>query len=422
MNNAHSIETSGPDGQRRMGPPGQLGPMPPPMFPQMVPQMVGPPVGGPAAYFFQGVGNINGMGTWLNGQPRGLPPAPSFAGRLLFVGNLPFQMQWQDLKDLFRNAGNILRADIAIGPDNRSRGFGTVLFATTEDASNAVKMYDGYDYQGRTLRVHVDKFTSQMQPPRPPPMMGPPYGLPHQGGMSMGHPSHDGSQIPLGSPLHQPPHPGMPTMSFHPFPPTPPLHPAFLSPGLGPFSPPLASPTHIYGNINPFFNLNPAPGAPLHHPMPPQQGQTSQGTGYANSLTGFGGGDPNAVAAAAPSSLDGTGGYPFPSSILGPIIGNTSGSNLKKPSPLSGTVTNASASGSAVIDGGSTVTSPALSSSAVQVDADNSTTPTSSAGIFFTPPPFVAAAAAASAQAPNDLAASLEHLSISEKLQRRESS
>ncbi|CAG8707493.1 4037_t:CDS:2, partial [Dentiscutata heterogama] len=73
-------------------------------------------------------------------QPtRGIQvPQQNFAGRLLFVGNLPFNCQWQDLKDLFRNAGNIIRADVSTNYDGRSRGFGTVLFATPEDARNAV--------------------------------------------------------------------------------------------------------------------------------------------------------------------------------------------------------------------------------------------------------------------------------------------
>ncbi|KAI8148642.1 hypothetical protein BJV82DRAFT_664000 [Fennellomyces sp. T-0311] len=79
-------------------------------------------------------------------------------GRQLFVGNLPFHCQWQDVKDLFRNAGNILRADVVQGPDGRSRGFGTVLFATHEDAKKAMAMYDGFEFHGRQLRVHFDKF------------------------------------------------------------------------------------------------------------------------------------------------------------------------------------------------------------------------------------------------------------------------
>lgn len=47
-------------------------------------------------------------------------------------------MRWQDLKDLFRKAGTVLRADVSLGPDNRSRGYGTVLLASAEDAKKAV--------------------------------------------------------------------------------------------------------------------------------------------------------------------------------------------------------------------------------------------------------------------------------------------
>lgn len=56
---------------------------------------------------------------------------------------LPFHCQWQDLKDLFRSAGQIVRADVAIGPDGRSRGYGTVLFATEADALKAVVIFNG---------------------------------------------------------------------------------------------------------------------------------------------------------------------------------------------------------------------------------------------------------------------------------------
>jgi RNA recognition motif-containing protein len=56
---------------------------------------------------------------------------------------LPFHCQWQDLKDLFRQAGAVVRADVTLGVDGRSRGFGTVVYASEGDADRAVKMFNG---------------------------------------------------------------------------------------------------------------------------------------------------------------------------------------------------------------------------------------------------------------------------------------
>ncbi|KIJ61573.1 hypothetical protein HYDPIDRAFT_96384 [Hydnomerulius pinastri MD-312] len=75
----------------------------------------------------------------------------------LFVGNLPYRVRWQDLKDLFRRAGTVLRADVSLGPDNRSRGYGTVLLATAEDAGRAIDMLNGYCWQTRVLEVRPDR-------------------------------------------------------------------------------------------------------------------------------------------------------------------------------------------------------------------------------------------------------------------------
>ncbi|KAJ8586785.1 hypothetical protein M405DRAFT_685717, partial [Rhizopogon salebrosus TDB-379] len=104
-----------------------------------------------------------------DGHSSGFPPASnpydditfghdSGTGmKTLFVGNLPFHIQWQDLKDLFRAAGTVARADVALGPDGRSRGFGTVSFVTEDGAERARRMFDGYEFNGRQLKVHYDK-------------------------------------------------------------------------------------------------------------------------------------------------------------------------------------------------------------------------------------------------------------------------
>lgn len=105
-------------------------------------------------------------GQGLNAAPPPRPPSHNFfdsqsggnPGNQLYVGNLPYQAGWQDLKDLFRAAGNIVRADINIGYDGRPKGSGTVVFETSKDASQAISMYNGFDWYGRILEVREDRF------------------------------------------------------------------------------------------------------------------------------------------------------------------------------------------------------------------------------------------------------------------------
>jgi RNA recognition motif-containing protein len=39
---------------------------------------------------------------------------------------------------------NVLRADVALGPDGRSKGFGTVVFSNVEEADRARRVFSGY--------------------------------------------------------------------------------------------------------------------------------------------------------------------------------------------------------------------------------------------------------------------------------------
>lgn len=84
---------------------------------------------------------------------------PLVDGYEVFVGNLPYSMRWQDLKDMFRECGDIERADVREGPGGRSKGFGTVVFRTQEAADAAIQKYDNHDLMGRRLEVRHGKFS-----------------------------------------------------------------------------------------------------------------------------------------------------------------------------------------------------------------------------------------------------------------------
>ncbi|KAI0918355.1 hypothetical protein AcV5_002362 [Taiwanofungus camphoratus] len=110
-------------------------------------------------------------GQGLHAAPPPRPPSHNFfghqgqnPGNQLYVGNLPYQAGWQDLKDLFRSAGNIIRADINIGADGRPKGSGTVIFETSKDAQQAISMYNGFDWYGRTLEVREDRYAGLSGP------------------------------------------------------------------------------------------------------------------------------------------------------------------------------------------------------------------------------------------------------------------
>ncbi|KAJ9648844.1 g-strand binding protein [Coniosporium tulheliwenetii] len=100
-----------------------------------------------------------GMGR--GGYGGGFGAAPGGGGRQIYVSNLPYNVGWQDLKDLFRQAaqqGQVLRADVHIAPDGRPKGSGIVAFESPEDARNAIQQFNGYEWQGRNLEVREDRF------------------------------------------------------------------------------------------------------------------------------------------------------------------------------------------------------------------------------------------------------------------------
>ncbi|KAL6877249.1 RNA-binding domain-containing protein [Trichoderma longibrachiatum] len=105
-----------------------------------------------------------GMHGGFNPGYAGGPPGGGGGGgggRQIYVANLPYNVGWQDLKDLFRQAariGGVLRADVHTGPDGRPKGSGIVVFESPDDARSAIQQFNGYDWQGRLLEVREDRF------------------------------------------------------------------------------------------------------------------------------------------------------------------------------------------------------------------------------------------------------------------------
>lgn len=79
-------------------------------------------------------------------------------GRKIVVWNLPYHIRWQDLKDLFRDYGNVIRADVPQTADGKSKGMGTVLFETEMDADRAIQEMTGKEIDGRIVDCRLDKY------------------------------------------------------------------------------------------------------------------------------------------------------------------------------------------------------------------------------------------------------------------------
>lgn len=72
----------------------------------------------------------------------------------LFVGGLAWAATDEDLKSAFAECGEVVSASIVRFPDTgRSKGFGFVEYATTEEAETAKKELDGREIAGRKIMI-----------------------------------------------------------------------------------------------------------------------------------------------------------------------------------------------------------------------------------------------------------------------------
>jgi len=73
----------------------------------------------------------------------------------LYVGNLSFQTSSEDLQQLFAQAGTVESASVVEDRDTgRSRGFGFVEMASSEEGQKAIEQFNGTDFNGRNLTVN----------------------------------------------------------------------------------------------------------------------------------------------------------------------------------------------------------------------------------------------------------------------------
>ena len=73
----------------------------------------------------------------------------------VFVGNLSFKTNEDEVRELFASCGEIVDCVIPLGrEDKRPRGFAFVTFETSESAEKAIKDLNGQEFGGRALKVN----------------------------------------------------------------------------------------------------------------------------------------------------------------------------------------------------------------------------------------------------------------------------
>ena len=74
----------------------------------------------------------------------------------LFVGNLPWSINNDSLRELFASVGEVVEAMVITDRmSGRSKGFGFVTFATEEAAQAAIAQLNEKEIEGRKIIVNV---------------------------------------------------------------------------------------------------------------------------------------------------------------------------------------------------------------------------------------------------------------------------
>lgn len=73
----------------------------------------------------------------------------------IYVGNLSFRTDDEELREVFAEFGEVTSAKVIMDREtNRSRGFGFVEMASDDEGKAAIEALDGAEVSGRNLRVN----------------------------------------------------------------------------------------------------------------------------------------------------------------------------------------------------------------------------------------------------------------------------
>lgn len=79
-------------------------------------------------------------------------------GKKLYVGNLSFTIDANQLSDTFAQCGMVESVNLIMDRETgRSKGFAFIEMSSENDAQNAIEKYNGYEMGGRAMNVSEAK-------------------------------------------------------------------------------------------------------------------------------------------------------------------------------------------------------------------------------------------------------------------------
>ncbi|KAL5004487.1 hypothetical protein ScPMuIL_017943 [Solemya velum] len=89
---------------------------------------------------------------------RGRDRRRSLSSKRLVISNVPYELKWQDIKDVFRKeVGDVQFVELWDGPDGRPKGAGVIEFKDLETAKLAMEKMENYKLKERPLHLREER-------------------------------------------------------------------------------------------------------------------------------------------------------------------------------------------------------------------------------------------------------------------------